>query len=93
MASGSLAKRPEGLSPLAAQIFDVLARYTAFPWPVLMTQCDAEYLNWFLARAALRYTLESSKDYPTGAVKPSDCTVDQAKGVTSADIATRFGIK
>jgi len=60
---------------------------------VLMTQCDAEYLNWFLARAALRYTLESAKDYPTGAVKPSNCTVDEAKGVTSADIAARFGIK
>ena len=60
---------------------------------VMMTECDVEYLSWFLARAALRYVLLSSKDYPTGAVKASTCTVDQAKGVTPADIASRFGIK
>jgi hypothetical protein len=32
---------PDGvaLSPLAHQVFECVARYTAFPWPVLMTQC------------------------------------------------------
>ena len=27
------------LTPLAEQVFAVLERYTAFPWPVLSTQC------------------------------------------------------
>ena len=59
---------------------------------IVVTECDAEYLNWFLARASLRYVLESHADYAT-VQKPSACTIDQAKGVTTADIATRFGIK
>lgn len=33
-------KRPEGLSDFSAQVFDVLARYTMFPWPVLKTQAE-----------------------------------------------------
>ena len=59
---------------------------------ISVTECDAEYLNWFIARAALRYVLESHSDYAT-TDKPSTCTIDQAKGVTNADIAARFGIK
>ncbi len=30
---------PEGLGPLARSVFDVIARYTAFPWPILSAQC------------------------------------------------------
>src|SRR5205823_599747 len=30
---------------------------------VELTQCDAEYLVWFLANTTIRYTLESYKDY------------------------------
>lgn len=59
---------------------------------VLLTQCDAEYLSWFLARASLRYVLESHADYRT-TIPASTCPIDQTKGVTSADIAARFGIK
>jgi Flp pilus assembly protein CpaB len=36
---------------------------------VLLTRCDAEYLDWLLANATLRYVLDSYKDYgtpPTG---------------------------
>lgn len=32
--------RPEGLSDFSGQVFDVLARYTMFPWPVLKTQAE-----------------------------------------------------
>ncbi len=32
---------------------------------VLLTQCDAEYLDWLLANATLKYTLVSYKDYGT----------------------------
>ena len=27
------------LGPLSLQVFDVLAKYTAFPWPVMVAQC------------------------------------------------------
>ena len=34
-------KIPAGvsLSPLATEVFKVLERYTAFPWPILAAQC------------------------------------------------------
>jgi hypothetical protein len=34
-------RRPDDvrLSPLADKVFECIARYTAFPWPVLLTQC------------------------------------------------------
>ncbi len=34
-----MSSMPEGLSPFSQQVFDILARYTAFPWPVLTAQC------------------------------------------------------
>jgi hypothetical protein len=35
-----LARAPEGVTfnALSARVFETLARYTAFPWPILMTQ-------------------------------------------------------
>ncbi len=35
------AKPPPGvvLAPLSARVFQVLAQYTAFPWPVMLAQC------------------------------------------------------
>jgi hypothetical protein len=32
---------PEGvdLNPLSGEVFETLARFTAFPWPVLLAQC------------------------------------------------------
>ncbi len=58
-----------------------------------VTQCDAEYLVWFLNNVPqLKYTLESFHDYlqqPTG--PDSSCpNVLAAKGVTSADVNNRF---
>lgn len=59
---------------------------------VVVTQCQAEYLNWFLANASVKYTLESYKDY-----KPQDTAVDAtcpnvsaANGVTHDNIAQRW---
>lgn len=59
---------------------------------VVVTQCQAEYLNWFIANAQIKYTLESYKDY-----KPQDVAVDAtcpnvnaATGVTKANILQRW---
>lgn len=30
---------PRALGPLAISVYEVLERYTAFPWPVLKSQC------------------------------------------------------
>jgi Flp pilus assembly protein CpaB len=59
---------------------------------IVVTQCQAEYIGWFLANGSLRYTLESYKDY-----KPQDLQVDNtcpsvdvAGGVTQAQIASKW---
>ena len=51
---------------------------------VVVTQCQAEYLTWFLTNAALKYSLESYHDYLQSGDPPPDPTcpnVDAAKGV------------
>jgi len=51
---------------------------------VVVTQCQAEFLTWFLTNAALKYSLESYHDYlqsGTPAPDPSCPSVDAAKGV------------
>ena len=58
-----------------------------------MTQCDAEYMFWFLANTQLRYTLESFNDYlkqPPTAPDPSCPSVTAAQGVSNKDVDTRF---
>ncbi|HXC79732.1 MAG TPA: Flp pilus assembly protein CpaB [Candidatus Acidoferrum sp.] len=57
---------------------------TATSLTVVVTQCEAEYITWFLSYASLKYTLESSSDYLTGPVaKDPNCqSVADAKGVT-----------
>jgi Flp pilus assembly protein CpaB len=59
---------------------------------IVLTQCQAEYMNWFLANAGVKYTLESYKDY-----KPQDVAVDtscpavtSAKGVTTQDVSSHW---
>lgn len=60
---------------------------------VEVTQCDAEFIQWFLANSVtLKYTLESFHDYqpaPTGP-DPACLTITAAKGVTAADVNKRF---
>jgi len=31
--------KPDGLSSFSKEVFDVVARYTAFPWPIISAQC------------------------------------------------------
>ncbi len=59
---------------------------------VIVTQCQAEFISWFLANGALSYTLESYKDYqPQDTVADQTCpSVTAAKGVTIADVAVRW---
>jgi hypothetical protein len=53
--AGKLAKRPPGLNELGNRIFDVLAAYTAFPWPILDAQAKRSDLDPFrLEPAQLR---------------------------------------
>jgi Flp pilus assembly protein CpaB len=56
---------------------------------VVVTQCQAEFLDWFLANASVKYTLESYRDYsPKDTSVDANCpSVDSAHGVTLADVA------
>jgi Flp pilus assembly protein CpaB len=59
---------------------------------IVVTQCQAEYVNWFIKNEQLNYTLESYKDY-----KPQDASVDAscpsvtaAGGVHESDVIKRW---
>ena len=57
---------------------------TATSLTIVVTQCQAEYITWFLSYASLKYTLESYQDYAAGppAKDPNCSSVNDAKGVT-----------
>jgi hypothetical protein len=57
-----------------------------------VTQCDAEYLVWFLQNTQLKYTLESFHDYLQAPSGPDVTCKDvlQAHGVTAEDVNKRF---
>lgn len=59
---------------------------------VAVTECQAEFLNWFLANASLKYTLLSSQDYAAAGTAPADtgCPASGTKGVTQADVQGRW---
>lgn len=59
---------------------------------IVVTQCQAEYITWFLAYASLKYTLESYQDYAPGnqAPDPACPDVKSAKGVTLPLVKTAF---
>ena len=59
---------------------------------IIVTQCQAEFVNWFLSNGNLKYTLESYHDYQPQDVKvdPACPSVTSAKGVTQADISSRW---
>ena len=59
---------------------------------VLVTQCQAEIITWFLTYAALKYTLESYRDYQPGeqAPDPKCPSVGDAKGVTLQVIMANY---
>jgi len=60
---------------------------------VVVTECQAEFITWFLAYAALKYSLESYQDYlqPGSQTKDPKCpSVDAAKGVTLESVQAAF---
>jgi Flp pilus assembly protein CpaB len=60
---------------------------------VELTQCDAEFLTWFLNNTQVRYTLESSGDYATAPVDNGDAkckTIQDAHGVSNAVVDQFF---
>jgi Flp pilus assembly protein CpaB len=60
---------------------------------VLITQCDAEYLDWLVTNATLRYTLLSYKDYGTSQPLPdANCPSTGAPGrIGPAEADARWG--
>jgi Flp pilus assembly protein CpaB len=59
---------------------------------VVVTQCEAEVITWFLTYASMKYTLESYQDYAPGASNPDPkCpSVNDAKGVTLPVIQANY---
>jgi len=59
---------------------------------VVVTQCQAEIITWFLAYAALKYSLESYHDYSPGdqAPDPNCKSVEDAHGVTLTFIQAHY---
>ncbi len=59
---------------------------------LVVTQCQAEVITWFLSYAALKYTLESFKDYLPGDQSPDPkCpSVKDAQGVTLKTIQAAY---
>jgi Flp pilus assembly protein CpaB len=60
---------------------------------VVVTECQAEFITWFLAYASLKYSLESYQDYlqPGNQTKDPKCpSVDAAKGVTLDSVQAAF---
>jgi Flp pilus assembly protein CpaB len=57
---------------------------TASSLTVVVTECQAEYITWFLTYASLKYTLESYQDYLQAppAKDPTCPSVTSATGVT-----------
>jgi Flp pilus assembly protein CpaB len=59
---------------------------------VVVTECQAEVITWFLTYAALKYTLESYQDYLQGSPTPDPNCRDagSAKGVTLQQIQALY---
>jgi pilus assembly protein CpaB len=65
---------------------------TASSITVVVTQCQAEFLDWFIANGSIKYTLESYRDYtPRDVAVDSTCpSVDLTRGVTFADVGRNW---
>ena len=60
---------------------------------VELTQCDAEFMTWFLNNMQIKYTLESYKDYgtaPTDSQDPACPAITAAGGVTQTQVDARY---
>jgi Flp pilus assembly protein CpaB len=58
---------------------------------VVVTECQAEVITWFLTYASLKYTLESYHDYhPNDTPDPACASVAAAQGVTLQTIEKAY---
>ncbi len=59
---------------------------------VIMTACDAEFMDWLLNNAVLKYELESYKDYGSSPSGPDPAceSVGSAKGVGPVEVNKRW---
>ena len=60
---------------------------------VELTQCDAEFMIWFLNNTTVRYTLESPEDYlaqPPSGPDASCPTIQTAQGVSQKEVEARY---
>ncbi|HKW72992.1 MAG TPA: Flp pilus assembly protein CpaB [Candidatus Dormibacteraeota bacterium] len=59
---------------------------------VELTQCDAEFLTWFLGNTTVRYTLESFRDYGTAPTEPDPAclTITAAGGVSQKQVDAKY---
>ena len=49
---------PAGLSPFSREVFDLIAKYTMFPWPIMTAQCKRGNVDpMLLDRASLAKVL------------------------------------
>ena len=55
-----------------------------------VSQCQAEYLNWFVANAALKYTLLAYPDYQTTTPVDAICAKGSSAAITEADIRSHW---
>jgi Flp pilus assembly protein CpaB len=57
-----------------------------------VSECQYEFISWFIANASLKYTLLSSSDYATASQAPPDtaCPATGSAGVSEADIKNRW---
>lgn len=60
---------------------------------VVVTQCDAQYLNWLLANTSVKYVLLSYKDYsPSAAAPDPGCpSTTSPAGIGPAQVDGRYG--
>jgi Flp pilus assembly protein CpaB len=64
---------------------------TASSLTVVVTQCQADYLTWFLAFASLKYTLEAYPDYHPNPAKDPKCpSVTSDTGVNLKLVQQQF---
>jgi Flp pilus assembly protein CpaB len=59
-----------------------------------VTQCDAEFMTWFLGNMTIRYTLESFNDYlkqPPTTADPTCQTIKDAHGVSFKTVDDKYG--
>ena len=59
---------------------------------VVVTQCQSEFINWFIANGSIKYTLESYKDYTPKdvAVDPGCPSVEAAGGVSINQVIQKW---